>query len=172
MVMNKPMAVWGLLLFIGFLTTHYFVFSADTFWITPLWIVLAVIGCAFQCTGCCCMKGKDSKKGKKCSCGCRCCSDLWAVAIVEGLIVTVAIAIGLLQISAFYILSVWLLTVGAAMVASSLRDKKAMKMELGIFWMLCAVFFPFVGNYQPASLILGALIFGVPMMAAGIAQKE
>jgi hypothetical protein len=167
--MNKCLAVWGLLLFIGFIFTHYLVFSADPSLAAPLWVVLVVIGAAY----CRCACGCKPAKGKKNTCGCGCCcSDLWAVAVVEGLILTVAIAIGLLPISMFYILSVWLLVIGSAMVAESLRDKKALKMQLGLFWLFCAVFFPFVSNYQPATFILGALVFGVTAMLAGIVGKD
>lgn len=162
--MNKPMVVWGLLLFAGFLATHYLVFSVDGYYTIPLWLILAAAGVAYCKLSCGCV-------GKK-KCTCFSCSDLLVVGVAEAVILTVAISIQLLPISPFYILSVWLLCLGSAMLAESLRERKSVKMQLGAFWLFCAVFFPFVSNYEFASFTAGALVLGVPLMLAGIVQKE
>jgi len=163
--MDKPLAVCGLLLLIGFLATHYLVFSYYYIYIPAVWVVLAVVGAAYCKCGCCSRKGKF---GKKCAC---CCSGAMTAAAVEGIILTAAIVMQLVAISPFYIVSVWMLVIGAALVADGLKNS-SLKLQLGIFWLFSAVFFPFVGNYQGSSLIIGALVMGVPLMLAGIVQKE
>ncbi len=161
--MNRPLAVWGLLIFIGFLATHYLVFSYSYVYVPILWVVLAILGAAYCKCGCCCKKGK-----------CRCCTvnDVWAVGAIEAIVLTAAIMMQLIPISPFYILSVWLITMGAAFVAESMRGKGAARMQLGIFWLLSGVFFPFVGNYQYSTFIIGALVLGIPLIAAGLAEKK
>lgn len=163
--MDKPLAVWGLLLLIGFLATHYLVFSYGYLYVPAVWVVLAVVGVAAG-RGCCCRK--KGRLGAKRPC---CCSGTMAVAAAEGVIVTAAILIGLVAISPFYIISVWLLVIGAAAVADGLKGSP-LKTQLGLFWLFSAVFFPFVSNYQGSSLILGALVMGVPLMLAGIVKKD
>jgi len=164
--MDKPLAVWGLLLLIGFLATHYLVFSYDYTYIPAVWVVLAVVGVACS-RGCFCCK-KKGRLGRKCSC---CCSGAMAVAAAEGVILTAAIVMQLVAISPFYILSVWLLVIGAAAVADGMNGSP-LKTQLGLFWLFSAVFFPFVTNYQGSSLLIGALVMGVPLMLAGIVKKE
>ena len=166
--MNKHLVVWGLLLLIGFLATHFIAFSADPVYVIPLWVIIAALGLVYS-KGCCCAK---SRFGRKCEC-CFCsCNGIWAIALAEGIVLTVAIMIQLLAISQFYILSVWLLAMGSAAVAESLMKKKAIELQLGLFWLFSAVFFPFVSNYQGASLLIGALVMGVPLILAGIVKKE
>lgn len=155
--MNKPLAVWGLLVFIGFLVTHYMVFHFDSTYVIPLWVLLAILGSAYSG----CFK-------KKCSC----CSGIWAMCAVESIILTFAILIQLIPISPFYILSIWLISIGSAMVVKSMTNKRAIEMQLGIFWLFSAVFFPFVNNYQYSTFLIGALVLGVPMMLAGILENE
>jgi hypothetical protein len=94
-----------------------------------------------------------------------------AVAVAEGVILTAAILMQLVAISPFYIISIWLLVIGAAAVADGLKGS-TLKTQLGLFWLFSAVFFPFVNNYQGASLLIGALVFGVPLMLAGVVKKE
>ncbi len=161
--MNRPLAVWGLLVFIGFLATHYLVFSYSYVYVPILWIVLAILGVAYCKCGCC------SKKGK-----CKSCTvtDVWAVAAIEAIIVTAAIMMQLIPISPFYILSVWLLSLGAALVAESLRGNGAARMQLGIFWLFSGVLFPFVSNYQYSTFMIGALVMGIPLIAVGLAEKK
>ncbi len=160
--MNKPLAVWGLLLFIGFLATHYLMFSYSYAYMPLAWIVLLALGIGY------CKAACRRKKGR-----CRCMvSDVWAVGIVEGVALTAAIMVQLLPISPFYILSAWLLAAGSALVAESLRSKKIVEMQLGLFWLFSAVFFPFVSNYQYSTFIIGALVFGIPMIIAGLVEKK
>jgi hypothetical protein len=133
--MNKPMAVWGLVLFIGFVATHFLVFSMQAIYTLPLWVLLLVIGHFYSMGGCC----KNKKK-------CKCSLDLWSLGIVECVILTVAIIIQLIQISSFYIMSIWMLCLGSTLVADSMRTNKAVARQIGFFWLFCAVFFPFVTN--------------------------
>ena len=178
--MNKHLSVWGLLVFIGFLATQYLYFTLyDSTYIIPLWIILAVIGAAFCCMSCNCKNGILGKKsilgnkgilGKKAKCCC-CCSGTMAFAAGVGIILTAAILLQVLAISPFYIISVWMIAAGSAFVAKGLGGRPV-KLQLGLLWLFSAVFFPFVNNYQGSALMMGALVVGVPLMLAGILEKE
>ncbi|MBM3303541.1 MAG: hypothetical protein FJY76_00450 [Candidatus Aenigmarchaeota archaeon] len=165
--MDKPLAVCGLLLLIGFLATHYLLFSIYDYTLVPaVWVVLAVVGIAVS-KGCCCCR-KKGRFGKKCSC---CCSGAMAVAVAEGIILTAAILIQLVAVSPFYLVSVWMLVIGAALVADGLKGSP-LRLQLGLFWLFSAVLFPFLNNYQGSSMLIGALVMGVPLILAGIVKKE
>jgi hypothetical protein len=165
--MNKHLAVWGILIFIGFIATQH-LYSYSVSFIPVAWVVLVAIGFAFGKTACRCKKDKNGKR----TCTCDCLSDIWVVGVLEGVVLTAAIMMEMLPISPFYILSAWLLAIGSTMVAQSLRKKHAIDMQLGAFWLFSAVFFPFVNNYQSSTFIIGAMILGIPMLIAGLVEKK
>jgi hypothetical protein len=165
LIMNKPLAVWGLLLLAGFLVTQSLVFSYDSTYLPLVWLVVALLGLGYGKMSCSCRHGFGKKK-------CNCCgSPVWCIAVAEGIILTAAIIVQFLPISPFYILSVWLILAGAAALAEGLKKGSEVEAMLGMAWLFSAVFFPFVNNFQSSTFIVGALLFGALTILAGVAEK-
>jgi hypothetical protein len=166
--MNRQFVVWGLLLFLGFTSTHIIVFQGSFYeysYIPVVWLVLAFAGLMTKKMSC---AGKKGLLSKKCNCAI---NNAWAIGIIEGVALSAAVVFELISISPFYLLSIWLIALGSSMIADGMKGS-GLKLQIGLFWVFSAVFFPFVENYQYYTFVIGALVMALPVMVAGFAGKE
>lgn len=157
----KPLIIWGYILLIGFSLNYYFaMMDLSAYYFYGLWIVLAIIGIVGTIVGRPTREKSDKRIG-----------ITWITLVILGLILTALIVSRVWAISLYYIMSIWLILMGVAvLIQSNIIEAKATSL-IGIAWIVVALVLILMPSIGLATLVVGGTTFGASMIAWG-ATKE
>lgn len=144
--MNTPLTVWGVVLLLVFAGAHYLALAGYN--VAWLWVGLAVvINLANMWTG---KQMKGSPKGMK---------EVWMAAGLFGFLATLAVAFEVVPVSTAWLMSLWLLLLGAAMFAGGHASHNPLSDYAGLVLVVSSLFVPAFGSQW--QFMAGALFLGV-----------
>ncbi len=151
--MKTPIAVWGLILLVGFWASDYAIktgYSEQTLWVA--WaIIFTVLNYAM---------GNAMKKIPAEV------KTMWMEATVFGLIASLAVASRVVALPFPWLMALWFIIFGAAMFAGGHKMNNISGIMMGIVLLFTAVFVPPTGYF-----LYGALVFGLFSLISGLIQK-
>ncbi len=153
--MNMPLTVWGLVLLLVFAGAHYLSAMYSAQW---LWIAIAVIIIALgMWVGKQLMKG--AAKGSK---------ETWMSINIFGLLTTLAVAFGVIPVDLSWLMSLWLLLLGAAIYSEGHSRNSQMSISAGLIIIVSSLFVPGFGAWY---FMAGALFIGLLGLINGYLSK-
>ncbi|MBI4173905.1 MAG: hypothetical protein HY519_04250 [Candidatus Aenigmarchaeota archaeon] len=155
--MNVPLFAWVVILFLGFMLTHLAALQAPDY-ILLIWLVLVIAG--FLVT----FRYAHREQGE------RNISVAWGAAVLAGFLLTAALLA--LNVNPAYLMALWFLLIGSAMLANGMVEQYAPAISAGLFWAVSAVLVALLPELQDAQFIYAAIAFGVPMVAMGLLLKD
>ncbi len=152
--MKTSVIGWGLVLLVGLWASDYALkagYSEATLWVA--WaIILNILNYAV---------GKTMKKMPKDI------GNVWMQAGVFGFLVTVALAANLVAFPYYWLMSLWLILLGAALFVGGQKMNDVSGMGLGVIYLFSALLVPVTGYF-----IYGALVLGLLGLINGYFAKE
>ncbi len=152
--MKTSLVVWGLVLLVGFWASDYLIGTG--FKEAHLWIAWAVILNLLNYA-----VGKTMKKTPK-EIG-----TLWMQAGLFGFLASVIVALNIIALPLSWLMSLWLILLGAALFAGSHKMSNPDGIMMGIIYIFAALFVPTTGYF-----LYGALVFGLLGLVNGYFAKE
>ncbi len=157
--MNKPMTVWGLIIFFGFALTHFLItLSADIIYFWIIWLILLIAGIIIGFS-----TRKTVKKDKF--------SLVWLTSVFVGALLTFSIVSSIIFLPGYYIMGIWLLLMGASLLGVGLTLNGPTEISIGLIW-LCFAFLIITTPLQAYHFLVSAIVFGIPMTLMGIYSKQ
>lgn len=158
--MNGPLTAWGVVLLVLFGAAHYLVpsYISEAY----MWVAIAVILLVLNA-----LIGKKMKssEGSK---------TTWMQLSAFGFITTLIVAFGVVPVSVSWLMSLWLLLIGAAIYSEGHANNMQMHNYWGLVLVIASLFVPgFTSWYFMAGALflgLGGLIGG--LVQPGMAQKK
>ena len=157
--MNKPLFIWGIILFLGFLVTQYLVAFSNLanplLYSAILWLALVIVGFVSTWYTMPKLPKKDLNKENK---------HIWILSIVVGLVLT---ALFSYDGAYYYILISWFFLIGSAAFTNGIKGQSSL-LHMSVIWILIGMFLLIV----PIRLefLFGAIGFGIPMMYYGLRE--
>ncbi|MBI4174939.1 MAG: hypothetical protein HY517_04810 [Candidatus Aenigmarchaeota archaeon] len=152
--MNTPLTVWGIVLLVVFAGAHYLSASFNAAW---LWVAVAIIIILLNAWVGKQMKG--SPKGSK---------ETWMSLSAFGFLSTLAVASGLVPVDVSWLMSLWLLLIGAALFSEGHSRNNQMNVYSGA---VIAVASLFVSGFGSWYFMAGALFLGLLGLINGLLAK-
>jgi hypothetical protein len=154
--MKTSLVVWGLVLLVGFYLSHLLVFQEyNQAWIWIGWAIIFNVGHYFV--------GKTMKKTSKTM------QKVWMQAGILGLIITVVLALGIVNIGFGFVMTMWFLLIGAAMFIGGQERKDSLMMFSAMVLVFSSVFVLAFGN---SYFLAGSLIMGLVTMMQGVFMEK
>lgn len=152
--MKTSVVAWGLVLLVGFWASDYLLgtgFSEAYLWIA--WaIIFNILNYAV---------GKTMKKTPK-EIG-----TLWMMGGVFGFLVTIVVAMNVVDLPFFWLMSLWLILMGAALFTGGHKMNNPGSIMMGIIYLFAALFVPTAGYFT-----YGALVFGLLGLISGYFARD
>jgi len=149
--MNATMAIWGLVLLIVFAAAQYA--TPSYLAVEHMWVVLAIIIVALNAWVGKRMKADEAGRGT------------WLSLAVFGFIVTVIVAFGVVPLDVSWLMSLWLLLIGAGILAGGIAGKFSPHIFGGFVMLFAALFVPAFGAQY---FMAGAIFLGLFGLISGI----
>ncbi|MBI4170828.1 MAG: hypothetical protein HY514_03975 [Candidatus Aenigmarchaeota archaeon] len=143
--MKSSLIVWGIIMLIVFSGAHWLLANkllAEA-WI---WVILAIILVVANF-----LLGRTMKKMPKGT------ETMWMALNVFGFITTLAVAVGVVPVPLWWLMSLWLLLMGGAVAIGGHVGNNALNMFMGLIMLFASVFVSGFGN---SYLFAGSLFFG------------
>src|SRR3989338_3471067 len=152
--MNTPLTVWGLVLLVAFTGAHYMAGSYSAAW---LWVGIAVVIILLSA-----WVGKNMKASKGST-------ETWMALSVFGFITTLVVAFGLISVSMSWLMSLWLLLLGAAIYSEGHARNNQPHIYSGLVVVVAALLVPGFGS---SYFLACALFVGLGGLISGLLAKS
>ncbi len=153
--MNTPLTVWGLVLLIVFAGAHYLSASYSAQW---LWVAVAVIIILLNV-----WVGKQMKGAPKGS------EATWMSLAAFGFITTLLVAGRVVPVDLSWLMSLWLLLLGAGIYAEGHARNNHAHVFGGLVMAVSSLFVPGFGSWY---FMAGALFLGLFGLITGLVAKK
>ncbi len=143
--MKSSLVVWGIVMLVAFAGANWLL-AMQLLAESWIWVALAIIILVMNF-----WVGKTMKKMPKES------EALWMALSVFGFITTLAVAFGVVPVPLWWLMSLWLLLMGAAIGVGGYLANNGLNMFLGVVMLFASLS---VAGFAGAYLLSGALFFG------------
>ncbi len=155
--MKAPVVVWGIVMLVVFSGANWLL-ATKALAESWIWVALAIIILILNF-----WVGKTMKKQPKGS------QPVWMALSVFGFITTLAVAFGVVPVPMWWLMSLWLLLMGAAIGVGGHVGGNQLNMFVGLIEIFAALF---VSGFGASYLLAGALFFGFLAVVHGYFMGE
>lgn len=155
---NMPLILWGILLIIGFLLTHMFVYFQISHFIvySLLWVIIIFSGFTLN------YKLAPEMKKQKFNVN----SAIWFILLIIGFTITGLIYVRVILLNPYYLGAIWFVIIGISLLITEGMIKKD---KPGLITAITYLLFSIPAFlFWEVSFVILAMGFGIPMILSGL----